>query len=274
MRSVFPVSRQRVFEPIIIYRERMFFLKHIKKSFPKRTNAGLRNQSRPAAAAFKIMATTLVTLHVAAYAEGLAAPGVGALEGLLAGVGVAVDSQGAGPGEGLVAGLADVPVLGLREGRGRGRRDVVVVLPRVGSRGRAHGHRDRQRGEGLGQGALVVETRDLGLGGRRGLHGRVVRGHGGLGHVRRGGELRLVRRGLDGNAGDSGGSGGGHVVPVVRLDVAQGRCRLEVVVRGDRELAHRLRRGRVVAFERSVRGHRRRWRECRARHGGGTAVVR
>ena len=161
------------------------------------------------------MATPLVTLHVATHAEGLAAPGVRALEGLLAGMGVAVDAQGAGPREGLVAGLADVPVLRLRERGGRGRRDVVVVLPRVGAGGGAHGDRDGERRERLGQRPLVVEARDLGLGRRRGLHGRVVRGHGGLRHVRRGGELGLVGRGLHWYAGD-----GGHVVTVVGLDVA------------------------------------------------------
>ena len=63
------------------------------------------------------MATPLVTLHVASHAEGLAAPGVWALERLLARVRVAVDTKGARPGEGLVACLADVAVLGLGERR-------------------------------------------------------------------------------------------------------------------------------------------------------------
>lgn len=61
------------------------------------------------------MAASLVTLHVASNAKGLAAAGVRALERLLAGVGVAVNSEGAGAGEGFVAGLADVSVLALRE---------------------------------------------------------------------------------------------------------------------------------------------------------------
>lgn len=57
------------------------------------------------------MATALVALHVTADRECLAAPGVRALEWLLASVGVAVDAERAGPGEGLVARLADVPIL-------------------------------------------------------------------------------------------------------------------------------------------------------------------
>jgi hypothetical protein len=67
------------------------------------------------AARVKVVAATLVSLHVAADAEGLATPGVRTLEGLLARVRMAVDSQGTGAGEGLVAGLADVAVLRLGE---------------------------------------------------------------------------------------------------------------------------------------------------------------
>ena len=69
-----------------------------------------------AVAALLVVAAALVALHVAADGKGLAATRVRALEGLLASVGVTVDPQGAGPGEGLVASLADVPVLGLGEG--------------------------------------------------------------------------------------------------------------------------------------------------------------
>jgi hypothetical protein len=54
-------------------------------------------------------------LHVAPNAEGLAATGVRALEGLLSRVRVAVDTQARGAREGFVAGLADVAVLRLRE---------------------------------------------------------------------------------------------------------------------------------------------------------------
>lgn len=43
------------------------------------------------------MATTLVAFHVAAHAEGLAATGVSATEGLLAGVAVRVDTERRGP---------------------------------------------------------------------------------------------------------------------------------------------------------------------------------
>lgn len=79
------------------------------------------------------MATTLVSLHVASYAEGLAAAGMWALEWLLTGVRVAVDAKRARTGESLVACLADVAILRLREGGSGGRRNVVMVLPGVGS---------------------------------------------------------------------------------------------------------------------------------------------
>lgn len=61
------------------------------------------------------MATSLVSLHVAADAEGLAASGLWALVRLLTGVAVAVDAQAAGARKGLVAGGANVTVLWLRE---------------------------------------------------------------------------------------------------------------------------------------------------------------
>ena len=83
-----------------------------------------------AVAALLVVAAALVALHVASDAEGLAAPRVRALERLLARVRVAVNAQRAGSGEGLVARLADVSVLGLRERSSGRRRDVVVVLPR------------------------------------------------------------------------------------------------------------------------------------------------
>lgn len=76
----------------------------------------------------------LVSFHVAAHTERLAAANVRALERLFARVRVAVDTQGARPRESLVACLADVTLLRLREG-GSGRwRDVVMVLPGVGTR--------------------------------------------------------------------------------------------------------------------------------------------
>lgn len=80
------------------------------------------------------MAATLMALHVAANTEGFAASLMRALEGLLAGVGVRVDAQAGGPRESLVTGLADIAVLGLREGGCGGGRDVVVMLPWVGAR--------------------------------------------------------------------------------------------------------------------------------------------
>ena len=52
-----------------------------------------------------------------------------ALERFLPGVRVAVDLQARGSTKGFVAGLADVPVLRLRELRLRGLVDVVVVFP-------------------------------------------------------------------------------------------------------------------------------------------------
>lgn len=97
----------------------------------------LRKRSGPAAAAFKAVATPLVTLHVASDTEGLSAPGVWALEGLLASVRVAVNPQGAGTRKGLVASLADVAILRLGEGCGGGRSNVVVMLPRVSTRSRS-----------------------------------------------------------------------------------------------------------------------------------------
>ena len=57
-----------------------------------------------------------MALHVASHAERLAAAREGALERLLARVRVAVDPERAGPREGLVARLADVPILALGEG--------------------------------------------------------------------------------------------------------------------------------------------------------------
>lgn len=78
------------------------------------------------------MAAALMPLHVAAYAECLSAPGMRALERLLARVTVTVDAQAARSGKGFVASWANVSILRLREvGLARGA-DVVMVLPRVG----------------------------------------------------------------------------------------------------------------------------------------------
>ena len=73
-----------------------------------------------------------MAFHVAAYAKGLATAGLGALERLLASVRVAVNAETARPAESLVAGLADVAILTLREKVARDRVEVVVVLPRDG----------------------------------------------------------------------------------------------------------------------------------------------
>lgn len=132
-----------------------------------------------------------MSFHVASHAEGFTAASVGALERLLAGVRVAVDAQGTGTGERFVACLANVAILGLRERRcGRGR-DVMVVLPWVGTRrwhcdAHWHGREGLKRVRleyneqglrdttNLWQWSLVIEPRDLWLGGRSWLHGRIV----------------------------------------------------------------------------------------------------
>lgn len=245
----------------------------------------LGRQSGPAAAAFKVVASPLVALHVAANAKGLAAPGVRALEGLLARVRVAVDPERAGPRERLVACLADVAVLGLGKRRRRRRGDVVVVLPRVGAGAGAKGHRHWHGREGLGcgqplarstraqertylrEGALVVHPLHLLRWGSR-LHGRVVRGHRGLAHVRWGSKLRLVGRCVDGL--DLLDPGHRHVTLV---QVAERRCRLKVVVGCRRELAHGSCRWRVVPLKRRIRRHGRAWWE-RIPHQSGIPIVR
>ena len=230
------------------------------------------------AAAVVVVAAALVALHVAPDAEGLAAAGERALEGLLARVGVAVDAQRAGPREGLVAGLADVAVLALREGRRRRGGDVVVVLPGVAPR-RREGYRDgkgwreclqrRVRHMNVGHDCwavgmthlrkrpLVVETGQLRRWRCGGLHGRIVRGHGRLAHVRRSGVLWLICRGVDWDPRD----GSGHV-SCVGLQMERWR-RLEVVVGAIRYLAHRPRRRRVEPLKGRIRGHGRTWRESR-----------
>lgn len=98
----------------------------------------------------KAMAASLVPLHVAPDTKGLAATGVRALEGLLASVRVAVDAQAAGPAKGLITRLADVSVLGGREGDPVGRVEIVMMLPDVATRG-CYAERARgRRREGLG----------------------------------------------------------------------------------------------------------------------------
>lgn len=78
------------------------------------------------------VAAPLVSLHVAANAEGFATAGVGALEGLFASVRVAMDSKTAWPAESLVASRADVAILALGEqGHLRRVKVVVVMLPAV-----------------------------------------------------------------------------------------------------------------------------------------------
>jgi len=200
------------------------------------------------------VATPLVSLHVAPDGEGLAATRVRALERLLARVGVAVDPEGAGSREGLVAGLANVPILALRERGGRLGRDVVVVLPRVGARRGSEANRHGHGRELLRKRSLVVETRNLGLRRRRRLHGRIVGRQGRLRHVGRSGEGLLGIRSLDRHPVLHDGS---HV-----SGFFEGRSRLVIVVvaGNDRETADRLRGGGRIAIERSLGAHgRRRW---------------
>ena len=107
------------------------------------------------------VAAALVALHVTPHAEGLAATGVGTLVRLLAGVGVGVDFEAAGAGEGFVAGGADVAVLGLREDGLRVLVDVVVVFPDVAvgvARHALDGHCGLLGWEVGGERALVVEA--------------------------------------------------------------------------------------------------------------------
>lgn len=98
------------------------------RSSPAETLNSVEN--RPASGNLNAVATPLVTLHVAANAECLAAARLRALERLLASVRVAVDAETARAAEGLVAGLADVTVLALGEEVTRSRVEIVVVLPR------------------------------------------------------------------------------------------------------------------------------------------------
>jgi hypothetical protein len=58
---------------------------------------------------------TLVALHIASHAEGLATPCLRTFVRLFTGVAVAVNAQTARPREGLVAGGANVPILRLGE---------------------------------------------------------------------------------------------------------------------------------------------------------------
>jgi hypothetical protein len=85
-------------------------------------------------ASFVRMASTFMTLHVAAHAEGLSAALVRTLEGLLAGVRMRMDAQAGRSRKCFIAGLANIAILRLWErscGRGR---DIVMVLPWVGAR--------------------------------------------------------------------------------------------------------------------------------------------
>lgn len=204
------------------------------------------------------MATPLVSLHVASHAKGFATAGDGALERLLARVGVAVDAERAGPGKSLVASRADVSVLALGIRRRCRRGDVVVVLPWVGTSW--CNHRQRWR-EGLRERPLKIEARHL-----RRCRSRIVARHGRLAEVGGSGEVGLIRRRLDGNSRSSSASVHGWHLLVAGVHLAQWRGGLEVVVGTIGHLAHRPCRGRVVPFERSFGGHRWTRGKCRPQY--------
>lgn len=63
------------------------------------------------------MTSPLMSLHITPHTERLAATLMRTLEWLLSGMGMAVDPQTARTRECLVARLADISVLGLREAR-------------------------------------------------------------------------------------------------------------------------------------------------------------
>jgi hypothetical protein len=67
-------------------------------------------------------------LQVAAYAEGLTIPGMGALKWLLSGVSVAMDSKTARSAECLVASRVDILILALRECGSTSWVKIVMVL--------------------------------------------------------------------------------------------------------------------------------------------------
>lgn len=74
----------------------------------------------------------------------------------------------------------------------------------------------------LGQWALEVKSRDLRLRRRSGLHGRIVRAHRRVGHV---------RRGIGGSIGRLDWDARNHLLAMsLILNVAHGGCRVEVVV--------------------------------------------
>jgi hypothetical protein len=95
----------------------------------ERARGGKREAENVGTITGSSMTSPLVTLHVAAYTECLATTRLGALEGLLTSVRVAMDAQTAWAAESLVAGLADVPVLACWELVPRRRVEIVMVLP-------------------------------------------------------------------------------------------------------------------------------------------------
>lgn len=96
----------------------MYTLKTQTRRAEKKNHPG-RSGPQGRRASTVVVTPPLMSLHVAPHTKRLAAPGMRALERLLARVRVAVDPQRARPRERLVARLADVAVLTLRERRGR-----------------------------------------------------------------------------------------------------------------------------------------------------------
>jgi len=91
--------------------------------------------------ALKRMATSFVSFHITSHTKGFSATLVRTLEGFFARMTVTVDAKTARPRERFLACLADITVLGLREASLRRRRDVMMMLPRIGTTRR--GQRDR-----------------------------------------------------------------------------------------------------------------------------------
>lgn len=204
------------------------------------------------------MTTSLVALHVAAHAKGLAATDVRAAEGLLARVAVRVDAQAGGAREGLVAGAADIPVVVLLVGGGVGGREVVMVLP-----GRGDGRDDRLVGGGgghgssRGRGGTLVVGRGGSLvvhGGGGGLHGRGVRGDTGSGRgVGPAGDVLDGALAGDGGALGRAGQGHGGLRVGLQLDGRGGGCGGRVAVAVEARVRTQRGSGRHVGRQ-SVQG--------------------
>lgn len=132
----------------------------------------------------------------------------------------------------------------------------MVVLPRVGAGSRAETDGNGHGRELLRERSLVVKARDLWLGRRSRLHGRIVGREGGLRHVGRMSKGLMRVRGLNGNSGDDRR----HVSRFLER-----RSGLIVVV-ANGNAANRLGGRRGIAVEGGIRGHGRSGRHASAHH--------